>query len=377
MSSIAIDVGGTYVKAATLNRGKVGTVHRFPIPAFLVNAQGRETESRSREIDPLQLDAVVFRALNEVAGGGILGSTIYISGQMAGLAYTDDLGNALAPLITWQDSRFRRVEQVRHEIGPPECARLGDGLRIGSPVVTLSEHGRPDGSFVTSMINYVAGRVSGFRAPVIHVTDAAALGLLDTVSGKWSRRACKTARVSSSKLPEVVDELRPLTEAVSVYTPIADQQASLLGAGLRPNWLSINLATGCQVSVLTNDFPSSGQVRPYFGEQYGGRFLRTVTHLPAGRGLAAALVAARGFEDWDWLNSAEGEGFPAFEEISCAINEAASKLEARGLPVAFSGGLVQNLPHLREKILASLGKPEWVMFSGDDAALAGLARLAD
>jgi hypothetical protein len=143
-----------------------------------------------------------------------------------------------------------------------------------------------------------------------------------------------------------------------------------------PNWLSINLATGCQVAVLTNDFASSGQVRPYFGELYGGRFLRTVTHLPAGRKLTAALVAMRGFDDWDWLNSAAGADFPAFDEISWAINEATTEIQARGFPVVFSGGLVQKLPHLREKILATLGKPEWVMFPGEDAALAGLARLA-
>jgi hypothetical protein len=61
---------------------------------------------------------------------------------------------------------------------------------------------------------------------------------------------------------------------------VGDYQASLLGVDLNSDEISINLATGGQVSKLKFEPKKSEfQLRPYFGEQ----FLQTKTHLPAGR----------------------------------------------------------------------------------------------
>lgn len=152
---------------------------------------------------------------------------------------------------------------------------------------------------------------------------------------------------------------------------IADQQAALLGAGLEPGWVSVNLATGCQVSVLSDEFSTSVQTRPYFG----GRFLHTVTHLPAGRLLAAALRSARGFEDWEWL-ATSGMELEAVHQVVQGVAGAAGRLNAKGMPVLFTGGLVQQLPALRERIAIKLRASAVRVFAGDDAALGGLATLA-
>ena len=57
-----------------------------------------------------------------------------------------------------------------------------------------------------------------------------------------------------------------------------------------PTWtpaeLSLNISTGSQVSLLTETpLPGNYQTRPYFA----GRFLNTITHLPAGRSLNALV----------------------------------------------------------------------------------------
>jgi sugar (pentulose or hexulose) kinase len=63
-----------------------------------------------------------------------------------------------------------------------------------------------------------------------------------------------------------------------------DQQCALYGSGLTSNELSINVSTGSQVSILTDQFQSGPyQTRCYFH----GKWLNTITHLPAGRALNA------------------------------------------------------------------------------------------
>src|SRR5581483_9961733 len=88
--------------------------------------------------------------------------------------------------------------------------------------------------------------------------------------------------------PAIADHRRPIGHwlvrgrEVPVYPSLGDQQCALRGVGLEADDLSINISTGSQISRLT-DRPTPGdyQTRPYFD----GRFLNTITHLPAGRSL--------------------------------------------------------------------------------------------
>ncbi len=375
MSSLAVDVGGTFIKAAIIDDGQVGPVSRVPIPPFLDSSGEVGEPGHAREIEPDALDAAVRGVLSLVAVGTELDGRVFVSGQMAGLAFIDESGAAMAPLISWQDTRYGDVERVAAAIGPDDVVDLGDGLRVGSPVVTLAAHPRPRGCRVTSLLAYVAGRIAGARASSVHATDAASWGLLDTRRGDWSLPACRVAGVDPQELPRVVTGIVPAVPGSGVRVAIADQQAALLGAGLEPGWLSVNLATGCQVAVLADDFSDVAQTRPYFGERFGGRYLHTVTHLPAGRMLTSALRGARGFEDWEWLGGQGMDQLDAAAVVVDGISKGASQLGAHGQPVLFSGGLVQQLPALRRRITDKLGAPEVRVFPGDDAALGGLAVL--
>lgn len=371
MSSLAVDVGGTFIKAAIIDDGQVGPVSRVPIPPFLDSSGELGEPGHAREIDACALDAAVQSVISAVSAGTDLDGRAFVSGQMAGLAFIDESGAAMAPLISWQDTRYGDVERVAAAIGPDAVVDLGDGLRVGSPVVTLASHRRPSGCRVTSLIAYVAGRIAGKRATAVHATDAGSWGLFDTRKGSWSQSACRVAGVDPDALPRVASDVVPVAPGSGVRVAIADQQAALVGAGLEPGWVSVNLATGCQVSVLSDEFSTSVQTRPYFG----GHVLHTVTHLPAGRLLAAALRSTRGAEDWEWLTTS-GVELEAVDQVVQGIADAAGRLNAKEMPVLFTGGLVQQLPDLRERIAIELGASAVRVFAGDDAALAGLATLA-
>ena len=372
MSSLALDVGGTFIKAARIEGGQlVDPVIRRPIPDFILD----ELEQGARELSPTELDAAVFGVLADLGVDDLADHDVLVSGQMAGLAFVDGRGQAVENIITWQDTRYVEVETLATSIGREALDDLGDGLRVGSPAVTLAARGTPEGAFVTSLIAYVAGRIAGCRAERVHATDAGSWGLFDTKRMRWSGAACQAAGISEQVLPEVSRDVKPIAPAMRVFTALGDQQAALWGAGLRENQVSVNLATGCQVSVLSDEFTTAVQTRPYVDDHY----LHTVTHLPAGRLLTAAVIEAFGDpSETAWIKAAAqcSDSRPVLEAVDTiarGVVGAVERLDAVGHEVLFSGGLVQRFTPLREEILTRLGNPTSRIFVGEDAALAGLA----
>lgn len=380
MSFVGIDVGGTYVKAARFDHAGVpGSVVREPVPPFL------DATGEAREIDPDQLLAAVSSVLSAVTADGDRVDGVLVTGQMAGLAFTDAAGAALAPLVSWQDARVTSVDAVAARLGGAALATTGDGIRVGLPLVSLTGLPRPSGASVTSLVAFVSGSLAGVRAPVVHTTDAASWGLLDVRAAAWSPAALAVVGLAVDDLPLVSSAVVPVglssEHAAPVYCAVGDQQAALLGAGLQPGEVSMNIATGGQVSILSASPASPAQVRPYFDGQY----LHTITHQPSGRRLTAAVASAVGHApadgDWSWAVEALRAGDPAaavvaeaVEEIAGAFVSGARRLGS-GTSIRFSGGLAQKFTPLQDRIVAELGLP-YTVFEGDDAALAGLGVLA-
>ena len=374
LSSLALDVGGTFIKAARI---EAGVVHEPVVRRLMPDFVTEGFDDGCREISPAELDTSVFDALVALGVGDLAEHDIYISGQMAGLAFVDDQGHCVENIITWQDTRYRSVDAIAQAIGSGAVADLGDGLRVGSPVVTLAQHQVPAGAYPMSLIGYVAGRIAGCRAERIHATDAGAWGLFDTRNMCWSSRACHAAGLDEHLLPRVVQDVISIAPDSRVRTPLGDQQAALFGAGLTEKQVSVNLATGCQVSIVASDFSSAVQTRPYLDPHY----LHTVTHLPAGRLLASAVVQAYGEDSpMAWSRAVEESTSNALvaqavETIVDNVCAAVEQLQATGREVLFSGGLIQRFGPMRDAILTRLGDPPSRVFPGEDAALTGLAAL--
>jgi len=191
----------------------------------------------------------------------------------------------------------------------------------------------------------------------------------------------------------VVGELKIGSKGVACYTPVGDAQAALAGALLASDELSLNIATGAQVSRLTGELRLGDyQSRPYFD----GTFLNTLSYPPAGRELNVLvrllreLAAAQGltFSDpWTYISeatqqatqtdlrvdlnffgtSSDGGGISnirtenltvghlfqaAFNSMADAYHECALRLwpEEAWHNLLFSGGLVTKLEGLRKVI---------------------------
>lgn len=379
MLDLGIDVGGTFIKGALLSGGKVvGEVVRSPMPPFL------DPTSPRCLIDPDSLMESVHSVISAVIDGQSI-NRIFVTGQMASIAFTDERGKAVSPIISWQDPESGSVERVQHSISPEALLRTGDGIRESLPLVRLSAMKIPVTVHVTSLLAYVAGALIGSRVRLIHTTDAAAWGMLNLTTGNWDSEILDFLCLTRDSLPHVTGNIeqigtQPRTRA-TVFVAVGDQQASLLGAGfgstMQRNCASVNLATGGQVSVVEEGMASRAQLRPFFA----GRWLHTVTHLPAGRLLAAAVCEETGGLSQDhWkiasgLNLADGPIHDALAAITDGVVQSLTRVAPGVSCVRYSGGLIQRFPPLAERLDREISGSTST-FWGQDPSLAGLGLLA-
>jgi xylulokinase len=346
---------------------------------------------------------------------------------------TDDRGKACSNVITWKDRRALEpaatgpgslFDELTRFVSPEEQHRIGRELRVGLPVTTLY-HLRQRGELPANLLpaslpDFVLANLCGVE-PTTEPTNAAAHGLFDLDAGDWHHELIARLGLEALRWPRV----RPLGEVVGVadidgrrltcYTPVGDQQCALAGVGLREGELSLNVSTGSQVSLVGADRPRGEfQVRPYLG----GRWLRTIVSVPAGRSLGVLvnlLTELGGNADpWDYIareadrvaetdlgidlaffpsfggdrgsitnireeNLTVGQLFAAaFRSMAANYARCAAVLspDRSWQRVVFSGGLALKFPRLRWEVLAALGDPPHRLCEGEEDTLSGLLSLA-
>jgi xylulokinase len=418
-SSLLVDLGATYVKVAVL-RPDEGIVceSNSPFPRFT------SLDGPYRTIEPEVVVAAVEAAIASalpVAGDP---ERILLSGQMHGWTLTDEHNVPHLPLITWQDNRALRahngipyLDQLRNSQPAEIWQAVGNELRSGLPVAgiyatDLTAIGGP--LRVHSLLSWAATKLTAKPQFVQHITDAAASGMFDLKVGSWSEQI--TALVGRGRLlfprvswtPEVIG-FHP-TSGAAVLTPLGDQQAALLGAGIGKSVTAFNISTGGQVARLACEHAGDRcQTRPYFD----GMLLHTKTHLPAGRALThgVALLSRGRVDDeaWRWAaKAASASGRPGLphahptfystggggwsgitdanssEDLVHALVAAIAEPYVDGAvdvgfqptdELLFCGGVAQRFAPLRIAIGSKLNRPTRVAPVGD-MALRGLAVLA-
>ena len=432
MSFIGIDLGATFLKGAWLHPGSgLSDVHREPFPNFLAGLPPRR-----REVCIQSVLTAVHRLIKRLLDGQSCACAgILICGQMHGFVLVQPDGTPVGNFISWQDARCSETdangvshfEIAREKLGASLIAELGNEFRSGLPVATLHALARggelAKGLMPLSLMDFIAASLTG-AASFTHSTNAAAHGLFNVARGEWHIEALTALGLEDLRLPQPQSEIVPVGRArlcgrdFPVYIPVGDQQAALFGVSLVPGELSVNVATGSQVSVLV-DKPEAGdwQLRPYFD----GRWLRTITHLPAGRALnrmlhlCSELATDQGTElrdPWGQISrmaeaaelrslKADLSFFPtaygcegafthiledditvgsffraAFRAMSENYAISAGRVSPVGWScVVFSGGLVQRLPVLRAEILDRLGASSRSVIQVEDT-LEGLLALS-
>lgn len=299
MNCLALDIGSSTIKGAVLDleQGAVGSIVREPFPDPISGLAANHFE-----VDPELVAASTRRVIERLAEAAPNATTVFACGQMGGVVLVDpESGRPLTNYLSWRDQRTLTphpyggsyLDEILRRWSGSELSDLGNELKPGSAsslLFWLAESQRlPLPTIPSTIGDFVLGRLCR-ATPRMEPTQA--IGLVNLRDGRWHLSAFARLGIDRLLWPELTGVEKPLgqieigSRRLTCYPVLGDQQCALRGAGLRDGELSLNISTGAQVSRITSELELGAyQTRPYFS----GRFLNTITHLPAGRSLSVLV----------------------------------------------------------------------------------------
>lgn len=276
MKAIGLDIGTTSLSGicCDVHTGEVIRTITQPHHAFLPSTCSFD---RVQNV-PVLMDSVLEMAAALTAGQDDIAS-IGITGQMHGIVYIDDTGRPVSNLITWQDGRGD-LPYGKNETYASCLKRItGYELATGYGAVTHFYHTvnglvPPEAVSFCTIHDLAAMALTGTRKPLVHVSDAASLGLFDLERQAFDRQAIARAGMDADFFPAVERDITLLgtTESgIPVAVAIGDNQASFIGsaADVRDTVL-VNIGTGSQISVAVPAYTghTTQELRPLSRETY-------------------------------------------------------------------------------------------------------------
>ncbi|MEM8944711.1 MAG: FGGY family carbohydrate kinase [Planctomycetota bacterium] len=298
---LGIDLGTSSIKGALLDTEaqRVSHFRRRPFPDAI-----SATDASHLEVSPSEIVEETRLLIAELLTDCESCAGVLFSSQMGGIILARPDGKLLTNYISWRDQRGLAshpsqagslFEQLKQRTSPREASELGNELAPGSAasiLFALAETGQlPDGELhAANLGDYVVAKLCEAQ-PRMELTMAVGIVNLRTgnIHDDW------LAKLTAQKIvwPQLVavgqpaGEMRTPAGKLPCFAAVGDHQAALLGAGVCPDELSINISTGSQVGMITPsaELSENYQTRPFFNGQY----VNTITHLPAGRALNALV----------------------------------------------------------------------------------------
>ena len=186
------------------------------------------------------------------------------------LAWNADSGEAISPVIVWQDNRTEAtIEQLKREgreaevlesAGLPldsyfSASKMAWILRHCDAAPKLLRQGKLRiGTTDAFFLDRLAGRY------VTDITTASRTSLMNLATGRWDENLCELFGVPVEVLPEIVPTTGDLGcverggRSLPIRASVVDQQAALFGHGCREAGdMKITFGTGAFALALTGD----------------------------------------------------------------------------------------------------------------------------
>jgi len=328
MSFIGIDLGTSFIKGAVLDleSRQLQYVHRTSFPDPLVSAGPLLCE-----FDPEAIVTAARTLIHRLAPHAPDCEGLVMCSQMHGMVLMDDRRKIMSHCVTWRDQRAKMphpsgsgsfFDVILRRISPEQRRQLGNEQDVGRPVsflFWLAEQGKlQPGLTPVSMPDFVLSALCD-STPGVETTNAGAYGALNLETLNWHHEMIAELGLDGLRWPElrthgeVVGHLDIGGKRMPCYTPVGDYQCALVGALFNEDEISLNIATGSQVSRMTTTLTLGDyQTRPFFD----GKFLNTFTYPPGGRSLdiivdlLSELAAAQGVnlpDPWSSIMQAVSE----------------------------------------------------------------------
>jgi sugar (pentulose or hexulose) kinase len=297
MSFLGIDLGTSFIKGAVLNleTRRLEHVRRTAFPDPI-----RTGDPLRCEFDPKEILRAFQNLVAELAPLAPDCEGLVMCTQMHGLVVMNDRREPCSNCITWRDQRVLEkklgtdetyFDAILAQTTAEERRQLGNELDPARPICFLywlREQGKlSPGLIPASLPDFVLSALSG-EQPGVEATNASAYGAFNLQTADWHRDVIGKLGLGHLRWPEIrrqgdiAAHLTVGSGSIPCYAPIGDAQAALLGSLLSREELSLNIATGAQVSRLVDELTLGDyQTRPYFDDQY----LNTFSYPPAGREL--------------------------------------------------------------------------------------------
>lgn len=275
MHFIGIDIGTSSVS---------GVIYDFTSKKIeSVTLENDAAVKSSREWEKIQQPArimeLVYHILNDFSNRYADIKSIGVTGQMHGILYTDEQGNAVSPLYTWQDNRgnqpYRDNKTYVEFLSDASGYSLATGYGLVTHYYNMHNNLIPaNARKVCTIMDYVVMKLTGNTIPVTDFSNAASLGFFNVESLEFDRNTLTKIGIDPSILP------RPGNSAsycgdyknnIAVYAAIGDNQAAFLGSVSDIGQsIHITVGTSSQISVYSDKYIKIDNLdtRPFPGGGY-------------------------------------------------------------------------------------------------------------
>lgn len=302
---LGVDLGTTKITCVAM---ELSTRRLLSVATTANDANVTSDLDRSRGRSEWNVDRIVSQGIaclklvaEQLADQARQVSAIGVTGQQHGMLLVNDQQQPVTPLMNWQDRRtldpfpgkdHSWLEQARSLLGEDVWRRTGCRLQPGFMAGTLfwlksQQQISPD-SKALFVMDYFASLLAAVPA-VTEPSCAGSSGVFNVRSRHWDQEAIAALGLPRSLFPEICEADCPighlaadvalqtgLPRGIPISPPIGDHQASFLGSVFdRDESLLVNVGTGAQVAVYTNefDFAPPIELRPFPG---GGNLLSNV-----------------------------------------------------------------------------------------------------
>lgn len=272
MKAIGLDIGTTSICGilADTETGSVLDSVTLPNDSAL-----KSTYPWEKMQSPDRILQIVADILSKLLCGGV--ASIGVTGQMHGILYVDAQGEAVSPLFTWQDGRgdlpFQDTSYAKYLNSSAGYGIVTDFYNEKNGLI-------PDRAAKFCTIHdYIVMKLCGNKAPVVHISDAASFGCFDLRNQSFT--------MENDRIPAFVNCActAGMHRNIPVAVAIGDNQASFIGSVKDQNAVLVNVGTGSQISVLSDQICGCGAIetRPL----YDDKLLLVGSALCGGRSFAA------------------------------------------------------------------------------------------
>lgn len=275
MHAIGIDIGTTNICLVVIDLQKEILQKKITF----ANPFIQTSNAWERIQEPQYIISQVKDALDTLIGEYTEIVSIGITGQMHGIVYLNQKGEAISPLYTWQDQRGEKLlgeDATLKEYVETECdGSLASGYGLATHLFNKKYQLVPkDARKICTISDYVAYVLVQKKWDVMHASNAASLGLFDVQKFCFYDTVLDKLDIDKELLPEVVNRMEMVGEyrGIPVAVTIGDNQASFAGSVKNvDSEILINIGTSAQISVLSDQFykiNKSIDVRPYLDGRY-------------------------------------------------------------------------------------------------------------